>query len=301
MMSHSVFSAARSRMPASIEATPKQVIETDHLEGLFPRLTSVYLTDVGTTPLPAFIAAARRLRLAGYCPVPHLAARRIASHHDLRDRIARLTGEAGVDDVLVIGGSVDAPAGPFTSSMDLLRTGVLAEHGITRVGVAGHPEGSPDIPAGEVDAALAEKAAFAAGQGIDMRIVTQFGFDDGRYIAWADGLRAAGIDLPVHVGISGPAKITTLLKYAALCGVGPSLDFLKKRAGSVMALAAGYSPEGLVQAVEAHVAAHADCSIVQLHVFPFGGLRKSAEWLAERGSWFSETVENDTADHWLEA
>lgn len=300
-MSHSVFSAARYRMRASIEATPKQVIETDHLEGLFPRQTRVYLTDVGTTPLPDFVAAARRLRHAGYMPVPHLAARRIESHGALRERLAMLTGEAGVDDVLVIAGSVDAPAGPFASSMDILRTGVLAEHGIMRIGIAGHPEGSPDIPTGEVDAALAEKAAFAATHGIDMRIVTQFGFDAGRYIDWADGLRVSGIGLPVHVGVSGPARITTLLKYAALCGVGPSLDFLKKRAGSVMALAAGYSPEGLVQSIEAHVAAHADCSIAQLHVFPFGGLRKSAEWLAERGSWFSETVEIDTAGHWLEA
>jgi methylenetetrahydrofolate reductase (NADPH) len=300
-MSHSVLSAARSRMAASIEATPKQVIETDHLDGLFPPQTRVYLTDVGTTPPADLIAAARRLRMAGYVPVPHLAARRLASRAALDDRLARLTGEAGVDDVLVIAGSVAAPAGPFASSIDLLRTGLLAAHGIMRIGIAGHPEGSPDIPAGEVEAALAWKAAFAAQNGIEMRIVTQFGFDADRYIAWADGLRAAGIAMPVHVGVSGPAKITTLIKYAALCGVGPSLDFLKKRAGSVMALAAGYSPEGLVQSIEAHVTAHPGCAIAQIHVFPFGGLRKSAEWLAERGSWFSEAVEIDTAGHWLEA
>ncbi|TCT08726.1 methylenetetrahydrofolate reductase (NADPH) [Tepidamorphus gemmatus] len=301
-MSHnSVLPKARCRMAASIEATPRQVLETDHLEGLFPPQTRVYLTDVGTTTPADLIAAARRLRLAGYTPVPHVAARRIMSHAELADRLSRLTGEAGVDDLLVIAGSVETPAGPFASSMDLLRTGILARHGITRIGVAGHPEGSPDIPTDEVAAALAWKAAHAAQHGIEMRIVTQFGFDAERYVAWADGLRAAGITLPVHVGVSGPARITTLLKYAALCGVGPSLDFLKKRAGSVMALAAGYSPEGLVQSIEAHVSAHPDCAITQIHVFPFGGLRKSAEWLAERGSWFSEAVAIDDTGHWLEA
>lgn len=289
------------RIAASIEATPKQVNDTDQLAGLFPIGTRVYLTDVGITSAAEFAAAARRLRSSGYVPVPHLPARRIGSLAELRDRLARLTGEAGVDDVLVIAGSVDAPAGPFASSMDILRTGLLADHGIARIAVAGHPEGSPDIAPAVVEAALAEKSAFAAAHGIEMRIVTQFGFDAGRYVEWAHRLRAGGNRLPVHVGVSGPAKITTLLKYAALCGVGPSLDFLKKRATSVMALAAGYSPEGVVGPIEAHVAADPDCGIVQIHVFPFGGLRRTAEWLAERGSWFAEPVVLDDTGFVAEA
>jgi methylenetetrahydrofolate reductase (NADPH) len=279
-------SVSAYRIPASIEATPKQINDGDRLDGLFPGRTRVYLTDVGTAPVAEFAAAARRVAEAGYTPVPHLPARRIAGKADLYDRLTRLTGEAGVNDVLVIAGSVERPAGEFTSTMDLLRTGMLAEFGITTIGVAGHPEGSPDIAPGGVTRAIAEKNAFAAEHGIDMRIVTQFGFDAQRFITWANELAAAGNTLPVHIGVSGPAKITTLLKYAALCGVGPSLDFLKKRASSVMALAAGFSPEGVVAPIEEHVAANPAGPIAQLHVFPFGGLRKSAEWLAERGSWF---------------
>jgi len=275
------------RIAASIEATPKQVLENAQLDGLFPRGTRVYLTDVGTAPMPDFARAARILADNGYAPVPHLPARRICGEAELRERLRLLTGEAGVDDVLVIAGSVDAPAGPFGSSMDVLRTGLLSDFGITKVGVAGHPEGSPDISAEAVVQALNEKNAFAAEHGLDMRIVTQFGFDAPRFIDWAEGLAATGNRLPVHIGVSGPAKITTLLKYAALCGVGPSLGFLKKRAGSVMALAAGFSPEGVVAPIEAHVAANPAGAIAQLHVFPFGGLRKTAEWLAERGSWFA--------------
>ncbi|MEJ8573072.1 methylenetetrahydrofolate reductase [Microbaculum marinum] len=282
------------RIPASIEATPKQVNDGDRLDGLFPAGTRVYLTDVGTTPVPEFAAAARRLALAGYKPVPHLPARRMAGPADLRDRLNRLTGEAGVDDVLVIAGSVDRPAGDFASTMDILRTGMLAEFGIRTIGVAGHPEGSPDIPAGGVAEAIAQKNAFAAEYGIDMRIVTQFGFDPQRFVAWAHDLAASGNTLPIHIGVSGPAKITTLLKYAALCGVGPSLDFLKKRASSVMALASGFSPEGVVAPIEEHVAGDPGCPIAQLHVFPFGGLRKTAEWLAERGSWFGDNGSGET-------
>jgi len=285
-MSQNAVSTSDYRIPASIEATPRQINENEQLDSLFPARTRVYLTDVGTTPVAGFAAAARRLTEAGYTPVPHIPARRIAGEADLRDRLSRLTGEAGVSDVLVIAGSVDQPEGEYLSTMDILRTGILAEFGITTIGVAGHPEGSPDITPDAVAKAIAEKNAFAAANGIDMRIVTQFGFDAQRFIDWAHALKAQGNTLPIHIGVSGPAKITTLLKYAALCGVGPSLDFLKKRASSVLALASGFSPEGVVAPIEAHVAADRAGPIGQIHVFPFGGLRKTADWLAERGSWF---------------
>lgn len=274
------------RIGASIEATPKQVLEGDRLDGLFPKGTRVYLTDVGSTTVAEFARAAAILAEAGYTPVPHLPARRIAGEADLRERLSLLTGEAGVSDVLIIAGSVDRPAGDLLSTMDVLNTGLISEFGIRTIGVAGHPEGSPDISAADVARAVAEKNAYASATGVDMRIVTQFGFDPQRYISWAYELAAAGNRLPIHVGVSGPARITTLLKYAALCGVGPSLDFLKKRATSVMALAAGFSPEAVVGPIEEHLSEHPGCPIAQLHVFPFGGLRKSAEWLAERGSWF---------------
>src|SRR5207245_2183631 len=91
-------------------------------------------------------------------------------------------------------------------------------------------------------AALRMKSAWAERSGARMRIVTQFGFDADKFIAWADGLAALGLDLPVHLGVAGPAKITTLLKYAALCGVGNSLNFLKKRSVSLAALATSHSP-----------------------------------------------------------
>ncbi|ESR26695.1 methylenetetrahydrofolate reductase [Lutibaculum baratangense] len=275
-------------MNASIEATPKQVLDTAELAALFPRGTRVYLTDVGTTPLPDFVSAASRLQELGYIPVPHVAARRLPSAAALANRMARLKGEAGVDEALVVGGGVDRPEGPFASSMDVLRTGILEAQGYRRIAVAGHPEGSPDISDEAIADALFWKQEWAADRGIEMRIVTQFGFDAQRYIRWAEDLRREGVTLPIHVGVSGPAKITTLVKYAAMCGVGASLDFLKKRASSLVTLATSYSPEGLVEPLEREAAANEQFLVKQFHVFPFGGLKKTSDWLHARGTWTSE-------------
>ena len=169
--------------------------------------------------------------------------------------------------------------------MDLLRTGAFETRGFTHIAIAGHPEGSPDITEDGIADALRWKTEWAEDRGVELRIVTQFGFDAPKFIRWAERLRLEGVTLPIHLGVSGPAKITTLVKYAAMCGVGPSLDFLKKQASSLVTLATGYSPEGLVEPLEAEAARNPDFLVAQIHVFPFGGLKKSSEWLRGRGSW----------------
>ena len=272
-------------LAASIEMSAKQAIESADLPGLFPLGVRVYLTDIGTDDTSALVAAARRLTDLGYCPVPHIAARRLTTRAALGERIKAAAEEADVRDVLLIGGDVKHAAGPFASSMDVLETGLLDKHGITHVGVAGHPEGSRDFSERTAIQALKLKRAWGERTGASMRIVTQFGFDADRFIAWADGLNAYGIDLPVHLGVTGPAKITTLLKYAALCGVGNSLNFLKKRSASLAALVTTHSPESFVGPVESHVRANPGSAIRQFHVFPFGGLKSTASWLEERGTW----------------
>lgn len=274
---------------ASIEVAPKQAIESEDLPSLFPANTSVYITDIGTETTETLVAAARRLRELGYEPVPHFASRRLTTRPALEHRIAMMAGEAGVTDVLVIGGGLERQAGDFSSAMEVLETGYLDRHGITRIGVAGHPEGSPDFTDEVAFHALRLKKAFAERTGARMRLVTQFGFDAEKFITWAEGLRDSGIDLPVHLGVAGPAKITTLIKYAAMCGIGNSVTFLKKNALALTALATTHSPETVVGPIERHVAANPHSAIKQIHVFPFGGLKKSAEWLAERGTWDIKT------------
>ena len=201
-----------SIIPASIEASPAQVLGSTDLAGLFPQGARVYLTDTGAASQERLVEAAGHLRDLGYEPVPHLAARRIPSRAAFEEQVKRLAGEAGVTDVLVVGGGVDRPAGPFASSMDMLSTGIFDRCGIRQIAIAGHPEGSPDFNDETAMAALRLKRDFAERSDAVMRIVTQFGFDPARFIAWAEGLAASGIELPVHIGVSGPAKITTLLK-----------------------------------------------------------------------------------------
>jgi len=273
------------KIAASIEISPKQAVESGDLEGLFPSSTRVYITDVGTDSAETITTGARRVKDFGYIAVPHFASRRLTTRDALERRIKMLTAEAGVDDVLIIGGGLEQQAGEFGSTMEVLETGLFDQNGVKKMGVAGHPEGSPDFDQQAAEEALKLKQAFAERTDAEMRIVTQFGFDAPGFIRWADGLAASGIELPVHLGVAGPAKLTTLVKFAAMCGVGNSIQFLKKRASALTTLVSGFNPDEIVNPIEQHALTNPAGGIKQIHVFPFGGMKKSAEWLHERGSW----------------
>lgn len=274
-----------TKVAASIEISPTQATESAELRALFPRGVRVYMTDVGTDTTETIVSGAARLHDLGYTAVPHFASRRVASRDELETRVRRLAEEAGVQDVLVIGGGLDEPAGEFTSTMEVLETGLFDKYGIKRIGVAGHPEGTPDFSDQAAEEALRLKQAFAERTDAGMRIVTQFGFDAPGFIRWADGLKAAGVDMPVHLGVAGPAKLTTLVRFAIMCGVGASAQFIKKRAGAVGTLVKGFDPEEVVAPIEAHVNQSAETPIEQIHVFAFSGIKKSAKWLQDRGTW----------------
>lgn len=281
--------ARPDKIAASIEVAPRQAVESADLPGLFPKGTHVYVTDVGTDSTDTLVAAARRLRELGFEPVPHFASRRLTTRPALEERVRRMSEEAGVDNILVIGGGLERQAGDFSSTMEVLETGYFDKYGISSIGVAGHPEGSPDFSDEVAMAALRLKKSFAERSDAKLRIVTQFGFDARKFISWADGLKEHGIDLPVHLGVAGPAKITTLLKFAAMCGVGNSVSFLKKNALSLTTLATSHSPENVVGPIEEHVLSGAPTPVRQIHVFAFGGLKKTSEWLEDRGTWDIKT------------
>lgn len=277
------------RIAASIEVAPRQAIESADLPGLFPKGTDVYVTDIGTDTNQTLVNAAKRLRSMGYEPVPHFASRRLTTRPALEERIKMMSEEAGVKNVLVIGGGLERQAGEFSSTMEVLETGFFDQYGITKIGIAGHPEGSPEFSEEVALQALRLKKSFAERSDAQLRIVTQFGFDADKFIGWADGLKEQGIDLPVHLGVAGPAKITTLIKYAAMCGVGNSISFLKKNALSLTTLATSHSPETMVGPIEKHVLSSTTTPVRQIHVFAFGGLKKTSEWLEDRGSWDIKT------------
>lgn len=271
---------------ASMEVSAQHVLGGKLVSGLLPHGTRVYITDVGVDPVEEITKAARQVTDMGYQAVPHIPARRIESEAALESRLAALVNEAGVDDVLVIAGEADQQMGPYSQSLDVLKTGLIDKLKIAHVGIGGHPEGNPAYGARDVMEVLKEKVAFGDQMDADMRIVTQFGFDGANFVEWARKVSQAGIDLPIHLGVAGPAKVTTLIKYAAMCGVGNSLNFFKKRTSAIAQLATKHSPEDVVNPIE-NAWRDGDTNIAQLHVFPFGGLVSSAEWLTDRGSFIA--------------
>jgi methylenetetrahydrofolate reductase (NADPH) len=116
-----------------------------------------------------------------------------------------------------------------------------------------------------------------------MALATQFAFEAGPIIKWADDLKAAGITLPIHIGIAGPAKLQTLIKFAIACGVGPSLKVLQKRAMDVTKLLLPYEPTEVLTQLAAHKAANPDFNITNVHFFPLGGIKTNATWAIENG------------------
>ncbi len=170
--------------------------------------------------------------------------------------------------------------------MDLLETGLFDHHGFKRLHLAGHPEGNRDIDADGSDRMVMEalrwKQAFAQRTGARIALATQFCFDAAPVIAWVDRLAAEGIDLPVHIGIAGPAKLQTLIKFAIACGVGPSLSVLQKRAMDVTKLLLPYEPDAVVSDLAAHKAATSGFGIEQVHIFPLGGIAAAATWANAR-------------------
>jgi methylenetetrahydrofolate reductase (NADPH) len=218
-------------------------------------------TDVTITFLPGDnyrhnVDTAAALRRAGYNPVPHIAAREIASREVLDDFLLRLRGEADVSRMVLIAGDVVAAKGPFKSSLDVCASGLIEARGIARLSVAGHPEGHPYLSPANVFKALE---------------------------AWRDWVQlgeldARGIKLPVIVGLAGPATPATLTKFALRCGIGNSMRSLRSQIGRFGRLLTDTGPDAIMHGLQSAPAA-ATASIAGFHLFPFGGLRKAGAWL----------------------
>jgi len=271
----------------SMEIMPRTAEKIVDLRDLLPKGTRVYVAHIEGTPIEDMVATARRLAQEGFPVMPHLPARIIKDEAMLADWIARYQGEAGVDQALLLAGGVAKPCGTFHSSMQLMETGLFDKAGFKRLHVAGHPEGSRDIdPDGSrknVMQALGWKQAFKERTNAEMALATQFCFEAGPVIDWANGLQEAGIDIPVHIGVAGPAKLQTLIKFAIACGVGPSLRVLQKRAKDVSKLLMPFTPDAFLTELAAHKAAHPDFNIEKVHFFPLGGIKTTANWAIENG------------------
>lgn len=271
----------------SIEVMPRTAAKIDDFRDLLPKGTRVYVAHIDGTPIDDMVATARRLANEGFAVMPHFPARFIKDKAMLADWIARYQGEAGVSQALLLAGGLNKAKGDFEDSMQLLETGLFDTAGFTHLHVAGHPEGNKDIdPDGgrrNINAALLWKQDYARHSDAKMAIVTQFCFESGPVIDWVDSLREQGIDIPVHIGIAGPAKLQTMIKFSIACGVGPSLRVLQRRARDVTKLLLPFEPTRILTELAEHKAANPDFNITKVHFFPLGGIKTNANWAIDHG------------------
>jgi methylenetetrahydrofolate reductase (NADPH) len=264
---------------ASIEVTPREPGVAQTLREHFASGTDVHVTFLPDDSPDKAVETCARLRQAGFNPIPHLTARNFLDREFLERQLVQLRSDANVSRALVIAGDVDRPRGAFSSSIEIIETGLLERHGVQTVLVAGHPEGHPAVADPVLETALIEKIAAARRHGLRPEIVTQFCFEAEPILRWLGRLRSIGVDVPVRIGVAGPASTASLLKFAMRCGVGNSLRALRQRGGAIGKLMGDTTPDGLLIELARELRTGDHGPVAGIHLYMFGGVRKTAAWL----------------------
>jgi len=263
----------------SLEITAKDLESLGEARASLPLETAISITYLPTNSIDELIASAAHVRRLGFTPVPHISARRVRSRHDLERFLRGLETEAQIDRAFIIGGDPDSPVGPFGSALEVIETGLLSDIGVTQVGIAGYPEGHPKLSPACLRDALHDKLQCLSKQGHSAEIVTQFVFDSDPVLNWLAALRQDGVETPVRIGIPGPATLQSLLRFAARCGVAASTKALSKYGVSLRRLMSTTTPDQLVQSLAGKLVDNQH-GRVGSHLYPFGGLGKTALWLS---------------------
>lgn len=262
----------------SAEVTTPDRKSLDAAAVMMPTGARVYIASLPTDQPDAQVPVASALTKAGLIPVPHIVARNIRSRDALDGTLRRFTQEAGVDRALILGGDRDDSAGPYDCGLQVIQSGLLEKHGIRRIALGCYPEGHPRIPDRLLDQALGDKIVAAQGVGLEVILISQVCFEAAPILAYIKKLRRNAITAPIRVGVAGPAKFTTLLKYAAICGVGPSLRALKQRSSLAAHLLGAETPETVLRDVAYARDNDPTLNILGVHFFTFASLAKSIEW-----------------------
>ena len=269
----------------SVEVTPKAASKIENFEDYIPSGTLVYIAHIEGTPINEMVETAKKINDQGFCAMPHFPARIIKDKNVLEDWISRYKNEANVSNALLIAGGANKPYGEYDSSIQLIESELFDKADFNNLHIAGHPEGSMDIdPDGSttnVDQALSWKNEFSKRTDANMAITTQFSFDASSVISWANNIKEAGIDIPVHIGIAGPAKLQTLLRYSIECGVGASIKIIQKRAKDLTKLLLPYKPTNIITELATYKANNPSFNIEKVHFFPLGGIKQVSDFVKE--------------------
>ena len=223
-----------------------------------PKVKDVYITLLPGEDFRQVADKAKELTNLSFNPVPHFPARSIKNLNVLKDYIKRCK-DCGVKQALVIGGSAQ-PVGDFHCSLQLLETGLFQGF---RIGIAGHPDGSPDISDSDLEKAMEDKKPYAD------YIVTQWLMEPEPIIKFVSKQT-----IPVHVGITGPMKISSLLKFANTIGAKNSINFIKSNLGKTLDLLRPKDPNDLIEKVKSVTS--------NFHIYTFGSLKETNTWLMEK-------------------
>ena len=260
----------------SIEVMPRTASKIESFNEILPQNTRVYIAHIEGVPIEEMVETANRLSSEGFDVMPHFPARIIKDKDTLENWIQRYQEEAGIEQALLLAGEISRPHGSFESSMQLVETELFEKYNFKHLHFAGHPEGNRDIDHDNstmnVDAALSWKQKFKERTDINLALTTQFCFEAGPVIEWADSLVKNGIDIPIHIGVAGPAKLQTLIRFSIACGVGPSLRVLQKRAKDVKKLLLPFEPNDFLDTLAEHKKANPNFNITNVHFFPCGSV-----------------------------
>jgi len=264
----------------SIEMTGKDVDKLAEARTSIPAGTQINVTFLGNEDLQMRLDAASAVARSGFVPVPHISARRLASQAQLEEYLAALQAVGASEHVFVVGGDPTTPEGPYEDSLAVISSGLLQQYGVRSVGVSGYPEGHPGIGDPVLWQAIDGKFAVLKEQRLPGSIITQFGFDVAPVLTFAQACRERGIDLPIRVGVPGPAGVKRLLSYAKRFGVGTSTSIAKKYGLSITNLMGTAGPDSFIRelAESYDPRLHGE---LKLHFYTFGGLKATADWVTE--------------------
>jgi methylenetetrahydrofolate reductase (NADPH) len=265
----------------SLELLPKELHRAGELATLLPADTCVYLPSLPGLPLSRTLEMVAAIRAAGLDPVPHVSARRILDRDEFKTFIRQAVEQHRVHRVLVLGGDEPKPKGPFTDSLQLLETGLLADSGIKEIGVAGYPEGHPRIPAALLASSFEKKRRLAREQGLGLYVVTQFSFAPNRVAEYCANLARVAPEVSVYVGMAGPTDPVALARYAQRCGVSVSLRALRTLGTGIAQLVTHSDPKEQLTAIARYSLQREPSNVVGAHLYSFGGVVRTAAWMRE--------------------
>ena len=280
-------SQANNSKKFSIEVMPRTAKKIDNFKRILPDKTTVYVAHLEDTPIEEMFSTCKRLISEGMIPMPHIPARIITNAGELEDWVKEYAS-LGVEQSLLLAGNGKTPSGDLFNSIQMLESGTFEKYSFKKIQIAGHPEGNPDIDKdGSLEKtinALKIKQDFARRTKLQVGITTQFCFDLKPVINWLEILESEKIDMPISLGLAGPTKLQTIIKYAIMCGVGPSISVLKKRARDLTKLLLPFEPTEIVNALDLNKKNKLFKNVDSLHFFPLGGIEASASFAKNIGS-----------------